>query len=82
MYGIVPRSGVCIAIQCLLQQKGSLVAPCTTRWLSVEQSVSRLRDCFASVVISLQREGEERRNAKALGLQAMVTEYSINVTDV
>ena len=27
------------AIQCLLQQKGSLVAPCTTRRLSVEQSV-------------------------------------------
>ena len=68
------------AIQCLLQQKGSLVAPCTTRWLSVEQSVSRLRDCFASVVISLQREGEERGDAKALGLQAMVTEYRFVAT--
>ena len=68
------------AIQCLLQQKGSLVAPCTTRWLSIEQSVSRLRDCFASVIISLQREGEERGDAKALGLQAMVTEYRFVAT--
>lgn len=68
------------AIQCLLQQKGSLVAPCKTRWLSVEQSVSRLRDCSASVVISLQREGEERGDAKALGLQAMVTEYRFVAT--
>lgn len=34
------------AIQCLLQQKGSLVAPCMTRWLSIEQSVSKLRDCL------------------------------------
>ena len=68
------------AIQCLLQQKGSVVAPCTTRWLSIEQSVSRLRDCFASVIISLQREGEERGDAKALGLQAMVTKYRFVAT--
>ena len=33
------------------------------------------RHCFASFIISLQREGEERGDANALGLQAMVTEY-------
>ena len=70
------------AIQCLLEQKGSLVAPCTTRWLSIEQSVNKLRACFASVIMSLQREGDERGDAKARGLQAMISEYSYNVTDV
>ena len=39
-----------------------LIAPCTTRWLSVDRSVTRL------VVISLQRESEERSDARALGL--------------
>ena len=68
------------AIECLLQQKGSLVAQCTTRWLSIEQSVNKLRACFTSVVISLQREGEERGDAKALGLQAMVREYRFVAT--
>ena len=68
------------AIECLLQQKGSLVAPSTTRWLSIEQSVNKLRACLTSVVISLQRKGEERGDAKALGLQAMVREYRFVAT--
>ena len=65
------------AIQCLLEQKGGLVAPCTTKWLSIEQSVNKLRACFTSVIMNLQREGEERWNAKALGLQAMISEYRL-----
>ena len=68
------------AIHRLLEQKGSLVAPCTTRWLSIEQSVNKLRACFASVIMSLQREGEERADAKALGLQAMISEYRFIAT--
>ena len=68
------------AILCLLEQKGSLVAPCSTRCLSIEQSVNKLIACFASVIISLQREGEERGDAKALGLQAMISEYRFIAT--
>ena len=67
---VVRRAGL-KTIQCLLQQKGSLVA----RWPSIEHSVSMLRDCFASVIISLQREEEEGGDAKAFGLQVIVTEH-------
>ena len=61
-------------IQSLVQEKGRLLAPSSTRWLSVERSVNRLKACFSSVVISLQR-GEERSDAKALGLNSLVSEY-------
>ena len=63
------------AIQVLIEQKGKLLAPCATRRLSVERSVNRLKSCFSSVVISLQREGEEKGDTRALGLQAMMCEY-------
>lgn len=62
-------------VQNLLNEKGKLLAPCSTRWLSTERSVNRLKKCFVSVVVSLQREGEERSDAKALGLNSLVTEY-------
>jgi len=41
----------------------------------MEQSVKRLKECFRSVVMSLQHEGEERGDAKALGLHKLLTEY-------
>ena len=63
------------AIQTLIHEKGKLCAPSSTRWLSMEQSVKRLKECFCSIVMSLQREGEERGDAKALGLHKLVTEY-------
>ena len=63
------------AIQTLIHERGKLCAPSSTRWLSVEHSVKRLKECFCSVVMSLQREGEERGDAKALGLHKLVTEY-------
>ena len=47
------------AIESLLKEKGKLLAPSSARWLSVEHSVNRLKACFSSVVVSLQREGEE-----------------------
>ena len=63
------------AIQNLVQEKGRLLAPCSTRWLSTEQSVTRLKGCFISVILSLQREGEERSDAKAVGLSNLITQY-------
>ena len=63
------------AVQSLVKERGKLLAPCTTRWLSTERSVNRLKACFISVVLSLQREGEERGDAKALGLSRLITEY-------
>ena len=62
------------AIQTLIHERGT---PSSTRWLSVEHSVKRLKECFCSVVMSLQREGEERGDAKALGLHKLVTEYDV-----
>ena len=64
------------AVQTLLgEESKKLLAPCSTRWLSIERSVNRLKTCFISVVISLQREGEERSDARAVGLYNLVTEY-------
>jgi len=64
------------AIQSFLQEKQSkLLEPCSTRWLSVERSVQRLKECFISVVLSLEREGSERSEAKAIGLSRLVAEY-------
>ena len=63
------------AIQTLISESGKLLAPCATRWLSTERSVNGLRKCYISVVLGLQREGEERSDAKALGLNKLVTEY-------
>ena len=68
------------AIQSLVNEKGRLLAPCSTRWLSTERSVIRLKSCFVSVVLSLQREGEERSDAKAVGLSRLVTEYKFVYT--
>ena len=42
--------------------------------------MNKLRACFASVIMSLQGEGEERGDAKALGLQAMLSEYRFIAT--
>ena len=37
--------------------------------------MNRLKACFVSVVLRLQREGEERSDAKAVGLSCLVSEY-------
>ena len=63
------------AIKQLLGEKGKLQAPSSTRWLSVEACLSKLKLCFASVVLSLEREGEERSDAKAIGLHGLITQY-------
>ena len=38
----VRRTGL-EAVQTLISESGKLLAPCSTRWLSTEQSVNRLR---------------------------------------
>lgn len=64
------------AIQSFIQEKqGKILEPCSTRWLSIERSVHRIKDCFISIVLSLEREGSERSDAKAIGLSKLVVEY-------
>ena len=63
------------AVEKLVQEKGKLLAPCSTRWLSTERSVNRLKSCFISVALSLERQGKERSDAKAVGLSRFITEY-------
>ena len=63
------------AVQCLIEEKGRLLASCTARWLSTERSVTRLKSCYVSVVVSLQCEAERRSDAKAVGLANLITEY-------
>ncbi|XP_065831995.1 zinc finger protein 862-like [Oscarella lobularis] len=68
------RSAGLEAIRKLLQEKGKLVAPSQTRWLSVEKCASQIKSAFTSLAVSLQREGIERSDAKALGLNALITD--------
>ena len=64
------------AIQSFIQEKQTkLLEPCSTRWLSIERSVQRIKECFISVVLSLEREGSERSEAKAIGLSKLVSQY-------
>ena len=51
---IVVCTGCLQAVQKLVQEKGKMLAPCATRWLSTERSVCRLKASFVSVVVSLQ----------------------------
>ena len=68
------------AVQALINESGKLIAPCTTRWLSVDRSVNCLKSCFTSVVISLQRESQERSDVRALGLVSMTCEFRFIAT--
>ena len=45
------------------------------RWLSHERAASNLRKCLPSVIVSLEREAEERHNAEALGLASFIKKY-------
>ncbi|XP_065835790.1 zinc finger protein 862-like [Oscarella lobularis] len=74
------RTAALSAMECLLKEKGKLVAPFSTRWLSVDKSVAHIKSCFASVVLSLEREGTERSDAKAIGLAKLVSDYRFVAT--
>ena len=63
------------AVQSLIEERGHLLASCRTRWLSTERSITHLKKCYSSVVLSLQREAEQRSDAKAVGLSSLVTEH-------
>ncbi|XP_070562438.1 zinc finger protein 862-like [Ptychodera flava] len=64
------------AVQTALDQSVlNPIEPSSTRWLSMEASVRRLKDTFVSVLISLEREGEERGDAKAIGLFHLMSTY-------
>ena len=67
------------AVQALINKSDKLIAPCSTRWLSVDGSVNRLKSCLKSVV-SLQRESQERSDARALGLVSMTCEFRFIAT--
>ena len=58
-----------------IQKQTKLLEPCSTRWLSIECSVQRIKECFVSVVLSLERQGSERSEAKAISLSKLITEY-------
>ena len=45
------------------------------RWLTHERAVSHLRQCFKSVILSLDKEGTERNNAEAAGLLSFIRSY-------
>ena len=43
--------------------------------ISHEKAVSHLRQCFTSVIMSLEKEGTERHNAEAAGLLTFVRSF-------
>ena len=68
------------AVQSLIEERGHLLASCITIWLSIERSVTCLKKFYISVVLNLQREAEQRSDAKAVGLTSLVTENSFVYT--
>ena len=50
------------------------------RWLSHERAVSHLRQCFKSVLLSLNKEGSERNNAEAAGLLSLSLHFTCFLT--
>ena len=50
------------------------------RWLSHERAVQNLRQCFPSVLASLEREASERHDAQALGLSSFMETYKFLAT--
>lgn len=46
------------------------------RWLSHERAVSHLRQCFTSVILSLDKEGTENNCAEAAGLCTFIRSYN------
>ena len=74
LFDFFDNSAVCMAgldaMRELLQERGKLQAPSSTRWLSVERCVNKLKVCFASVELSLEHEGEQRVMLKRLDCMA------------
>ncbi|XP_022106967.1 zinc finger protein 862-like [Acanthaster planci] len=59
---------------------GKLLEPSTTRWLSIGNSVERVKKAFPDLIVTLQREGTERTDTRALGLNRLVTTYKFTAT--
>ena len=53
----------------------SLTQAKDVRWLSHDKAVDHLRKCFHSVLVSLEREAQERHNAEAAGLASFIKKY-------
>ena len=47
----------------------------TTRWLSHDQACDTLSKTLPAVIVSLQREGSERADPKAIGLSRLVEDW-------
>ena len=76
------RSAGLQAVQNMLQDSEQLkvLEPSSTRWLSVGNCSLRLKKILPSVIISLDREAEERSDARAAGLHRLITEYQFIAT--
>ena len=78
--GSVRTAGLRAVQELLDNPKLKLPQPSSTRWLSVGNAVKRLKEIFASVVVSLEREAEERDDVIAVGLHHVMTEYKFVAT--
>lgn len=46
-----------------------------TRWLSHQQAIDAIRRCYVAVVLSLEKEANEKTDATAAGLSMFVRQY-------
>ena len=75
------RSAGLAKIQRILEETlGKVKEPSSTRWLSIGQSAIRLKGILQSVIVSLDHEGEDRGDARAIGLHKMVTQFNFVAT--
>ena len=67
-------------------QKALELEPCTlsqavsTRWLSYERCIRNVKKAYPAIIISLERESSERKEAKAYGFMKAITEWDFVLT--
>ena len=63
-----------------LQETGKVTNPAETRWLALGECAVKLKNILMSVLISLEREGEERADMSATGLFHLMTKFEFLAT--
>ena len=75
------RSAGLAKIQRILEETlGKVKEPSSTRWLSIGHSAICFKGYLQSVIVSLDHEGEDRGDARAIGLHMMVTQFNFVAT--
>lgn len=63
-----------------LKESGKITSPAETRWLALGECAVKLKNVYTSVLVSLEREAEERADTTAAGLVKLMTKFDFVAT--